>query len=86
MRLEGISTSTLPAMDPQTRQACPDPSKVTDPSPVGIASADADLAGEYRKCQARHAGAVSAFDALAAAYQKLEAAIMVGVKGGKHVK
>jgi hypothetical protein len=29
---------------------------------------------------------VSSFDALADAYQKLRAAIVVGVKGGKHGK
>jgi hypothetical protein len=82
------STSALPApaMDPQTRARCPDPAKVTDGSPAGIAAADADLAVEYRKCQARHDGAVSAFDALAEAYQQLRSAITVGVKGGNNGK
>jgi hypothetical protein len=75
-----------PRLDPQVRQACPIAARVTDPSPAGIAQADADLALEYRKCSARHDGAVSSFDVLAAAYEKLRAAITVGVKGGKHGK
>lgn len=71
-------------MDPQLRLACPPPAKVTDGSAIGISSADTELALEYRKCTVRHDGTVSAFDALAQAYEQLRDAMTVGVKGGKH--
>jgi hypothetical protein len=57
------------------RATCPNPARVSDPSPAGIASADAELALEYRRCQAKHGAAVSAYDALAAAFDELARAI-----------
>lgn len=73
-------------LSPEIRQACPPSPKVDDGSPIAIASADVELALEYRKCAAKHDGAVSAFDAMAAAYQQLRDAITARIKGGKNVK
>lgn len=66
------------------RQACPDLAPVADRSAAAIAAADVESSLEYRRCQAKHAAAVSSFDALADAYQQLRDAITARTKGGKH--
>lgn len=77
---------TSAKLDPQIREACPDLPPVADRSAAAIASADADAAIEYRRCQAKHDAAVSAFDALADAYLQLRSAITARVNGGKYGK
>lgn len=61
--------ATRPRLSAEIRQACPDLPPVTDPSPIGIAAADAAAALDYRRCQAKHRAAVDGFDALAQAFE-----------------
>jgi hypothetical protein len=75
-----------PILDPRIRLECPPPSRVADGSPAAIASADAELALDYRSCSAKKEGAVAAFDALFEAYETLREAVIAGVKGGKNGK